>query len=80
MEKLGINDMGLDLEDVKYLKLIADKFNGGPVGLTTLSAALSEDTETIEDYIEPYLLQQGLITKTTKGRYVNLERLPHALI
>jgi len=80
MTKLGINELGLDTEDLKYLDLIKTKFDGGPVGLSTLSAALSEDPETIEQFIEPYLLQLGLIKRTTKGRMINLEQLPRALI
>src|SRR3989344_9528349 len=80
MTKLGINELGLDTEDLKYLDLIKTKFDGGPVCLSTLSAALSEDPETIEQFIEPYLLQLGLIKRTTKGRMINLEQLPRALI
>lgn len=80
LEKLGVNELGLDSEDIKYLKLINEKFGGGPVGLSTLAAALSEDTETIEEFIEPYLLQLGLIKRTAKGRVINPEQLLHVLI
>lgn len=68
LDKLGINKFGLDKEDLKYLETIEKKFEGGPVGLSTLAASLSEDPETIEDVIEPYLLQLGLIKRTGKGR------------
>lgn len=71
LNKLGINDLGLDSEDLKYLEVLKVKFNGGPVGLSTLSAALSEDQQTIEEVIEPYLLQLGLIKRTSKGRVFN---------
>lgn len=73
LTKLGINDLGLDSEDLKYLEVLKEKFNGGPVGLSTLSASLSEDSQTIEEVIEPYLLQLGLIKRTAKGRVFNSE-------
>ncbi len=68
MGKIGVNEHGLDSEDLKYLDAIEKKFEGGPVGLTTLAAALSEDVDTIENVIEPFLLQRGLIKRTSKGR------------
>ncbi len=68
MGKIGVNEHGLDSEDLKYLETIEKKFDGGPVGLTTLAAALSEDVDTIENVIEPFLLQRGLIKRTSKGR------------
>lgn len=71
MEKLGVNEFGLDSEDLRYLALIKEKFEGGPVGLSTIAAALSEDPQTIEEVIEPYLLQMGLIKRTSKGRVLN---------
>lgn len=68
LDKLGVNRHGLDKEDIKYIKVIKDRFGGGPVGLSTLSAALSEDKETIEEVIEPFLIQSGIIKRTGKGR------------
>ena len=65
---LGIDERGLSPADRKLLEVIADKFSGGPVGLSTLSAALSEEEATIEEFNEPYLLQLGLIERTTRGR------------
>ncbi len=65
---LGIDKIGLDDIDVKYLKTIIDKFNGGPVGLDTIAASISEETDTIEDVYEPYLLQLGFIERTPRGR------------
>lgn len=67
-EILQIDSDGLNEMDKKYIKLIADKFSGGPVGLSTLSSALSEDKQTIEEFVEPYLIQKGYIKKTTQGR------------
>ncbi len=65
---LEIDTIGLTFMDKEYLRAIADKFSGGPVGVSTLAASLSEDRQTIEDFIEPYLIQIGFIKKTTKGR------------
>jgi Holliday junction DNA helicase RuvB len=68
LDKLNVDPLGLDSEDKKYLTVIKDLFNGGPVGLETIAAALCESPNTLEDVIEPYLLQQGLIQKTPRGR------------
>jgi len=68
LEKIDIDNLGLDKNDREYLHTIIDKFNGGPVGLDTIAAATSEDRDTIEDVIEPYLLQLGFIDRTKKGR------------
>lgn len=65
---LGIDSLGLNQADRDMLKVIIDKFDGGPVGLSTLSAATSEEQETIEDVYEPYLIQLGLLERTTRGR------------
>ncbi len=74
LELLGVDDQGLTNIDRKYIELLRDKFNGGPVGLKTLSAGLNEDEATIEDVIEPYLIQMGFIEKTAKGRVLALLR------
>lgn len=68
LELLRINDKGLSTQDLNYLRTLVDAFSGGPVGLNTLSAALSEDSGTLEDTIEPYLLQEGYIQRTPRGR------------
>jgi Holliday junction DNA helicase RuvB len=65
---LEVDEAGLDAVDRKLLRAIVEKFSGGPVGLDTLGAALSEDAETIEDVYEPYLLQQGYLQRTPRGR------------
>jgi holliday junction DNA helicase RuvB len=68
LTRLGVDHAGLDGADRRYLSLIADNYQGGPVGVETLSAALSEARDAIEEVIEPYLLQQGLIQRTPRGR------------
>jgi len=81
LNKLQVDDMGLDSNDIMYMKILRDKFNGGPVGVDTLSAALSEDNATLEDVIEPFLMQIGFIARTIRGRvltdlgYKHLETL-----
>lgn len=74
LKLLGIDEKGLSPSDRQLLEVMADKFNGGPVGLGTLAAALSEEEATIEEFNEPYLLQLGLIERTTRGRMLT----PHA--
>ncbi|MEO1638381.1 MAG: Holliday junction branch migration DNA helicase RuvB [Pseudomonadota bacterium] len=68
LTRLGVDDLGLDNADRRYLRLIAESYGGGPVGVETLSAALSESRDSLEDVIEPYLLQKGLIQRTPRGR------------
>ncbi|WP_223420748.1 Holliday junction branch migration DNA helicase RuvB [Tateyamaria pelophila] len=68
LTRLGVDALGLDGADRRYLSLIAEHYGGGPVGIETLSAALSESRDSLEDVIEPYLLQQGLIQRTPRGR------------
>ncbi len=68
LTRLGVDELGLDGADRRYLRLIAEHYQGGPVGAETLSAALSESRDAIEEVIEPYLLQQGLIQRTPRGR------------
>jgi Holliday junction DNA helicase RuvB len=68
LEMLGIDASGLDEMDRAILKSIIEKFEGGPVGLSTLGAALGEETETIEEVYEPYLIQSGLLKRTPRGR------------
>ena len=66
--RLGVDHLGLDGADRRYLRLIAENYQGGPVGIETMSAALSESRDTLEEVIEPFLLQQGLIQRTPRGR------------
>ncbi len=66
--RLGVDRLGLDAADRRYLSLVAEHYGGGPVGVETLSAALSEARDALEEVIEPYLLQAGLIQRTPRGR------------
>ncbi|WP_339107978.1 Holliday junction branch migration DNA helicase RuvB [Thioclava sp. GXIMD4216] len=68
LTRLGVDNLGLDGADRRYMMLMAEHYGGGPVGVETLSAALSESRDAIEEVIEPYLLQQGLIQRTPRGR------------
>ncbi|MEM8958999.1 MAG: Holliday junction branch migration DNA helicase RuvB [Pseudomonadota bacterium] len=68
LTRLGVDKLGLDGADRRYLTLIAEAYSGGPVGIETISAALSESRDGLEEVIEPYLLQQGLIQRTPRGR------------
>ncbi|MFA6963915.1 MAG: Holliday junction branch migration DNA helicase RuvB [Patescibacteria group bacterium] len=80
ISKLNIDEIGLDRNDREYLNCIIEKFGGGPVGLETIAAALSEDKDTIEDVIEPYLLQLGFINRTNRGRIVTPLAFDHLKI
>lgn len=77
LTRLGVDDLGLDGADRRYLKLIAENYAGGPVGIETLSAALSESRDALEEVIEPYLLQQGLIQRTPRGRMLAQKAWTH---
>ncbi len=68
LDMLEIDPLGLDAADKKILKAIIYKFNGGPVGLDTLAASTGEERNTLEDVIEPFLLQLGFINRTPRGR------------
>ena len=65
---MGIDIHGLDDMDRRILTALIDKFNGGPVGVSSLSVAVSEDASTIEDVYEPYLIKEGFIQRTSRGR------------
>ena len=68
LARLDVDERGLDTMDRRYLGIIADSFGGGPVGIDTMAAALSEHSDAIEDIIEPFLIQQGLLRRTPRGR------------
>lgn len=68
LSKLGIDQNGLDHTDYRYLKSIVEKFNGGPVGIETIAASIGEEMTTVEDVYEPYLLMEGYIQRTPRGR------------
>jgi Holliday junction DNA helicase RuvB len=71
LNRLEVDSLGLDAMDRRYLTMIADIYRGGPVGVETLAAGLSEPRDTIEEVIEPYLIQLGLIARTARGRMLN---------
>lgn len=77
LKKMRIDSEGLDDMDRKYLKCISDDYNGGPVGIETLSAALLEQKDIIEDVIEPYLMQKGLVQRTSRGRILSKKGFNH---
>ena len=77
LAQLDVDKSGLDAIDRKYLNVIIDKYHGGPVGLDTLSAVLSEQKDMIEEVIEPYLLQRGLIQRSSRGRFVSASGWRH---
>jgi Holliday junction DNA helicase RuvB len=70
LNQLGVDQYGLDLMDRRILSLILEKYNGGPVGIDTMAAALSEERDTLEEVYEPFLLQEGFIQKTPRGRMI----------
>ncbi len=77
LQRLEIDSAGLDSSDYRYLNFIAKNYRGGPVGVETISAAISEERDTVEDAIEPFLIQKGFIEKTPRGRVLTAEALKH---
>ena len=77
LKRLEVDEKGLDAMDRRYLGQIAENFNGGPVGAETIAAALSEPRDTIEDIVEPYLIQQGLLQRTPRGRLLTPAAFQH---
>ncbi|SFL41692.1 Holliday junction branch migration DNA helicase RuvB [Shimia aestuarii] len=77
LTRLGVDHLGLDGADRRYLRFIAENYGGGPVGIDTISAALSEARDAIEEVIEPFLLQQGLVQRTPRGRMLAQKAWAH---
>jgi len=77
LKRLEIDALGLDPLDRRYLRLIAEHFSGGPVGVETIAAALAEARDAVEDVVEPFLLQQGLIQRTPRGRVLSASAWKH---
>ncbi len=77
LTRLGVDGIGLDGADRRYLALLAENYGGGPVGVETIAAALSESRDAIEEVIEPFLLQQGLIARTPRGRMLAARAWTH---
>jgi Holliday junction DNA helicase RuvB len=74
---LEVDAAGLDRHDRRLLDMIATRFSGGPVGLSTLAVAVGEEEDTIEDVVEPYLLQRGLLKRTPRGRVATQRAFEH---
>jgi holliday junction DNA helicase RuvB len=77
LRMMDVDQAGLDLMDMKYLRVIAEKFGGGPVGVETVAASLSEGRDAIEEIIEPYLMQQGFVQRTPRGRLLTSHAFRH---
>ena len=77
LDKLKVDSLGLDQTDYNLLRAIIDKFNGGPVGIEALSSSIGEEVTTIEEVYEPYLLQQGLLKRTSRGRIATKQAYDH---
>ena len=77
LTRLGVDDLGLDGADRRYLRMLAENYGGGPVGVETIAAALSESRDAIEEVVEPFLLQQGLIQRTPRGRMLGQKAWTH---
>src|SRR3712207_4552537 len=74
---LDVDERGLVSLDRRYLSVIAENFGGGPVGIETISASLSEPRDAIEDIVEPYLIQQGFLQRTPRGRLLTPKSFAH---
>lgn len=77
LNMLAIDDVGLNSSDRKFLEILIEKFSGGPVGLKTIAAAMSEEEATVEEVIEPYLIQLGLLERTARGRIATNKAYEH---
>lgn len=77
LNRLHVDSLGLDEVDIRYLKGIIERFHGGPVGLDALANSISEETTTLEDVYEPYLIQIGFVNRTTRGRVVTEKAYEH---
>lgn len=77
LDMLAVDDIGLNSADRKFLEVLIEKFNGGPVGLKTIAAATSEEEATVEEVIEPYLIQLGLLERTARGRVATKKAYDH---
>ena len=80
LSRLKVDDKGLDSTDLNYLNGIIRRFKGGPVGIETLASAIGEETVTLEDVIEPYLMQIGFINRTARGRMATAKAYEHLKI
>jgi Holliday junction DNA helicase RuvB len=77
LNRLEVDRAGLDGNDYRYLKFITDNYNGGPVGIETIASALSEQRDSVEETIEPYLIQIGFLQRSARGRIITLKAFQH---
>ena len=77
LDRLKVDNYGLDQIDIEYLTALIEKFNGGPVGVETISSAIGEEISTLEDVVEPFLMQEGFIKRTPRGRVVTEKAYQH---
>ena len=77
LDKLKVDPLGLDETDYNFLLAIIEKFNGGPVGIEAIASSIGEEVTTIEDVYEPYLLQNGFLKRTSRGRIVTDKAYKH---
>jgi Holliday junction DNA helicase RuvB len=77
LDRLGVDPRGLDSADRRYLRVLAEHYGGGPVGVETIAAALSEARDAIEEVIEPYLMQEGFVARTPRGRLLTGQAWSH---
>lgn len=77
LKRLKVDNSGLDQIDIEYIRSLIEKFNGGPVGVETLATSIGEEISTLEDVVEPYLLQEGFIKRTARGRMVTEKAYKH---
>lgn len=77
LKRLNVDDFGLDAVDIEYLEALIMKFNGGPVGVETIATSIGEEVTTIEDVVEPYLLQEGFVKRTPRGRIATDKAYQH---
>ena len=80
LRRLKVDDFGLDAIDIEYLRSLIEKFNGGPVGVETIATSIGEEPSTLEDVVEPFLLQEGFIKRTPRGRVVCEKSYDHLKI
>ena len=77
LDRLDVDKYGLDNIDIEYLNALINKFNGGPMGIETIATAIGEEVTTIEDVVEPFLLQEGFIKRTKSGRVATEKSYKH---
>ena len=77
LRREGVDELGLDRLDRAFLRTIVEQYRGGPAGIAAIAATLTEDAETLEDVVEPYLLKEGFVTRTASGRRATARAYEH---